>query len=141
MRSSQLQPTVIAKSGGKISRIHNVGEQHGGQNPVQRRRGRSASEKLLDLLKYGFGVHERRVPVSSRELHILAAGDVLGQIPAHWHPIVPILRTMHPKSLATAPPPPWAFRSDSRAPEACSRTCSPGPGFESVADRLQRTTW
>jgi hypothetical protein len=44
-------PVTIAHFGGAVGRVDDVGEQHGGENPIVRHVGLLAGEELGDLLK------------------------------------------------------------------------------------------
>ena len=81
MRVKQRMPVAVADLRGPARRVHDVGEQHRGENPIIGDLCLVAGEELGDL-------PERRtpsrfndvVPVAARHLNIFRAGYVLGDV-------------------------------------------------------------
>jgi hypothetical protein len=51
VRVEQGTPVTVADFGGSARRVHDVGEQHRGEDPIVRHFGLVAGEELVDLLK------------------------------------------------------------------------------------------
>ena len=83
VRIEQRMPVTVTDLRGPARRVHDVGEQHRGENPIIGHFGLLAGEELGDLLE---GLAPSRfnvvVPVAARQLNIFRAGYVLGDVPA-----------------------------------------------------------
>ena len=83
VRVEQRMPVTVTHLGGSARRVHDVGEQHRGENPIIGHVGLLAGEELGDLLE---GRAPSRfnlvVPVAARQLNIFRVGYVLGDVPA-----------------------------------------------------------
>ena len=76
-------PVTVADLRGPPRRVHDVGEQHRGENPIVGHVGLLAGEELGDLLKRRAPSRFNAVvPVAARQLNVFRAGYVLGDVPA-----------------------------------------------------------
>jgi hypothetical protein len=69
----QRMPVTVAHFRGPARRVHDVGEEHGGENPIVGHVGLVAGEELGDLLKGWAPWFHDVVPVAPRDLDVLRA--------------------------------------------------------------------
>src|SRR4029077_2698209 len=81
VRIKQRVPVTVADLCGPARRVHDVGEQHRGQNPIIRDVGLVAGEELGDLLEgrapFRF---DEVIHVAPREFDVFRAGYVIGDV-------------------------------------------------------------
>ncbi len=73
-------PVTVADLRGPARRVHDVGEQHRGENPIIGHVGLVAGEELGDLLEGRAPGFNDVVPVAARHLNIFRVGYVLGDV-------------------------------------------------------------
>ena len=75
-------PLTVAGCGRPHGRVHDVGEQDGGQQPRRRVRTAGAGDELLQLVEDGVEFTGPRHQVGAGEGHVAGTCDVLGQVAA-----------------------------------------------------------
>src|SRR6185295_16550017 len=66
--AEQLLPSLVAELDCSLRRVDDVGEQHGGQDALDRRQRPDTGEKLLDLIEQGVGIAREEQVVGALEL-------------------------------------------------------------------------
>jgi hypothetical protein len=82
MGGEQVPPLAIAEPSRLLSGLDNVGEQHGGQDPVKVGSRKSAGQELLDPSQDRARVSRGKQEIRSRYLQVLRGADMTGDIPA-----------------------------------------------------------
>ena len=73
-------PVTVADLGGPARRVHDVGEQHRGENPIIGHVGLVAGEELGDLLEGRAPRFDEVVHVAARQLNVFRARYVIGDV-------------------------------------------------------------
>ena len=80
MTVEEIVPATVAAAHGPISRSHNVGEQHAGQNAVGISNTANTGEELLDFVDQRVTVPGKWQVVATGQLDEAAVWDVIDQI-------------------------------------------------------------
>jgi hypothetical protein len=83
MRVKQRAPVTVADLGGPARRVDNVGEQHGGENPIIGHVCMLAGEELSDRFKGLSPWFDEVIYVPPWELDVFRAGYVISDVSAH----------------------------------------------------------
>ena len=73
-------PVTVADLRGPARRVHDVGEQHRGENPIIGHVGLLAGEELGDLLEGRAPRFDEVVHVAPRQLNVFRARYVIGDV-------------------------------------------------------------
>jgi hypothetical protein len=90
--AEQLLPPLVAELDRSLRGVDDVGEQHSGQDALDRRQRPDTGEELLDLVEQGVGVVREEQVVGALELDKLGPRDAVGEVATHLdahHPVVP----------------------------------------------------
>src|SRR6185295_18995126 len=75
--AEQLLPSLVAELDRSLRGVDEVGEQHGGQDALDRRQRPDTGEELLDLVEQGVGVAREEQVVGALELDEFGPGDAM----------------------------------------------------------------
>src|SRR4029450_4615716 len=73
-------PPTVAHGGGQVGRVHDVGEQHGGQDAIGHGSARDTAQKLFDAVEDLAGMLGHEDPVHPWQLDEPRVGNVLGKV-------------------------------------------------------------